>query len=36
MSLGALYATQLMPMGNFFPIAVFYLMGATRCYAPIG
>src|SRR3977135_3494046 len=23
-------------MGNFFPIAVFYLIGAIRCYAPIG
>ena len=22
--------------GNFFPIAVLYLMGAIRCYAPIG
>src|SRR5439155_426059 len=24
------------PEGNFFPIAVLYLMGAIRCYAPIG
>jgi len=23
-------------VGNFFPITVFYLMGAIRCYAPIG
>jgi hypothetical protein len=22
--------------GNFFPIPVFYLMEAIRCYAPVG
>jgi len=28
--------TSIIPMGNFFPITVFYLMGAIGCYAPIG
>jgi len=27
---------QRLPEGNFFPIAVLYLMGVIRCYAPIG
>jgi len=26
---------SIIPVGNFFPITVFYLMGAIRCYAPI-